>query len=736
MRKEVSDTMNKKFIKWFYDQKNIQVSYELVKEVYKEKTDELLESHKEYFDIIDRVYIQLKKRYALGKITIKRTIAFLMMPEGLKDIAIDLFDLNGAMESDIVLADIVGYNPYIKEIIHSNLTKLIADVKIRSDKKMRFDANEAQNKLIIVKDVPDYLVDGHVVLLDVTEVTRTQIFTKFREVIGHKNDPDMEIVKIVYEYEWPLKFSKEVLNELHHIQIDHDYERKTRRDITDKLVVTIDGADAKDLDDAISLEYLENGNFKLGVHIADVSYFVREGSYLNEAAYNRATSVYLADRVIPMIPHGLSNDLCSLNPNENKYTITCEMELNSEIEVVSYDIYASIIQSKHRLTYHDVNQLFKEDQSTGFKEVDKMLITMNEIAQKLKQIRQERGAIDFNSTELKFVLDINGDVLGVEERTTDEAEALIESFMILANETVSRHFFFNDLPGIYRIHEKPTSEKLDIAFESSAKLGFRVDQSAKSSAQKLQRLTKKVVDTPYEYIINMILLRSMQKAIYSEKPIGHFGLGSAYYSHFTSPIRRYPDLLLHRMIRDLILNNPDAETLKKLKKHYRDLMPSYSEHTSNQERQAVNMEREVNKLKSRQYMTQFINQSFDGQIVSMMPSGFFVKLENGIEGLVNVRNVNQYLIYDDEALLFYTERGKRYRLGDKIRVKLIKVDEVENNIDFTIDPQNKAEDYKTHKTSTSKVKRKPNPADMGKSRTAKSKAPIRGKKGFGPKKKR
>jgi len=190
------------------------------------------------------------------------------------------------------------------------------------------------------------------------------------------------------------------------------------------------------------------------------------------------------------------------------------------------------------------------------------------------------------------------------------------------------------------------------------------------------------------------------------------------------------------MIRDLILNNPDAETLKKLKKHYRDLMPSYSEHTSNQERQAVNMEREVNKLKSRQYMAQFINQSFDGQIVSMMPSGFFVKLENGIEGLVNVRNVNQYLIYDDEALLFYTERGKRYRLGDKIRVKLIKVDEVENNIDFTIDPQNHAEDYKAHKTSTSKVKRKPNPADMGKSRKTKSKAPKSGKKGFGPKKNR
>ena len=698
--------MNKTFIKWFFDQHQQHVTYDAMCAVYKDEVDHILDNHKDFFDIDLNKGIQLKKKYALGKLTIKRTIAFLMMNEDIKDIAIDLFDLNGAMEGDIVLADVSSYNPFISEIIHSNLTKLIADVKITKQKKMRFDAVDAANKLVIVDNIPDYLVDGHVVLLEVMEVTRTQIYTKFGEVIGHVNDPDMAIVKIVYDYEWPLKFSKDVLNELHQIKIDKAYEAQTRRDIKDKLTVTIDGADAKDLDDANSLEPLDDGHYKLGVHIADVAYFVKDGSFLNEAAYNRATSVYLADRVIPMIPHGLSNDLCSLNPNEDKYTLTCEMVLNKDAEVISHDIYASIIENKHRLTYDDVNKLFKTNETTGTKAIDDMLFNMNELAQKLKQLRSKRGAIDFESTELKFVLDVDGNVLGVEERTTDEAESLIESFMILANETVARHFHENDLPGIYRIHEKPAAEKLEMALESSKKLGFSPDQTAKSSAEKLQRLTKKVSNTPYAYIINMILLRSMQKAIYSEKPIGHFGLGSTYYSHFTSPIRRYPDLLLHRMIRDLIVNKTDDESFKKLKKHYQDLLPTYAEHTSNQERLAINMEREVNKLKSRQYMEQFIGQSFDGQIVSMMPSGFFVKLDNGIEGLVNVRNVNQYLIYDDEQLLFYTDSGKRYRLGDRIRVKLIKVDSVDNNIDFTIDSKNQAQTHtKVNRSSRQKLSR-------------------------------
>ncbi|WP_025724595.1 ribonuclease R [Acholeplasma granularum] len=681
--------MNKDFMKWYYDQRSPYITSQMIKEVYKEQSDKILLEVAPFFDMDSNDNLTLKKDYAIGKLTIKRTIAFLIVSETTKDIPIDLYELNGAMEGDIVLVK-KYFDPFVVEIIESKLKKIIADVKITKDKKMRFDAVAADNKLIVVENIPDYLVDGHVILLNVIEVTRTKIITNFVQVIGHKNDPDMEIVKIVYDYEWPLTFSKEALDELHHIRVDKAYESKTRKDITDKFIVTIDGIDAKDLDDAISIEKLDSGNYKLGVHIADVSYFVKDGGFLDKDAYQRATSVYLADRVIPMIPHGLSNDLCSLNPHEDKYTITCEMELNQDIDVVSYNIYASIIESKRRLTYDEVNSLFKENQSTGLKKLDDMLYLMNEISQKLKMIRSQRGAIDFESSELKFKLDMDGNVLDIEERKTDAAEELIESFMILANETVAKHFHSNHLPGIYRVHEKPTIEKLEIALETTSKMGFKSDAKSKSTAQTLQKLTKKVSGTEYEYIINMILLRSMQKAKYSEKPIGHFGLASPYYSHFTSPIRRYPDLLLHRMIRDLILNHPSDEEFIKIKNHYENILPSYSEHTSSNERIAINMERDVNKLKSRQYMQNFINKSFEGQIVSMMPSGFFVKLTNGIEGFVNVRNINQYLIYDEQQLLFYTDHGNRYRLGDMIKVKLIKVDEIDNNIDFTIDQKNKA----------------------------------------------
>lgn len=681
--------VNKEFMVWFLKQKSLNVTNDLVKITFGVESDVMIESLAPYFVLASDQSIQLNDKYALGHITIKRNVAFVLMGDE-KDIAIDLFDLNGAMENDIVLVYKKTSDPYVVLIVKSDLTKLIADVKKKKDNLIRFDSKDAKDKLVVVSDYPEYLVDGHVVLLRVTEVTKTKIITTFDAVIGHVNDPDMDIVKIIYDYEWPMTFSKELLNELHHIKIDTSYERKTRVDLTNELIVTIDGADAKDLDDAIGLVKLPNGGFKLGVHIADVSYFVKEGSLLDKEAYKRATSVYLADRVIPMIPHGLSNDLCSLNPDEEKYTLTCEIYLNEDIEVTDYKLYASIIKTTKRLTYSAVNELLKDNVTVGNKAIDDMLFSMNEISKKLKVIRTKRGAIDFESSELKFIMDLKGQVLSVEERKTDEAEQLIESFMILANEVVATHFYKHNLPGIYRVHEKPTAEKLETALETTKKLGFTSDKNAKSSAKVLQRLTKDSAGTNYQYVVHMTLLRSMQKAKYSPDPIGHFGLGSSYYSHFTSPIRRYPDLLLHRMIRDLVLDQSDEKVFIHNKKHFLDLLPSYSEHTSANERLAINMERDVVKLKSAQYMQQFIGASYEGLIIQMMASGFFVKLDMGIEGFINVRNVNTYLIYDEENLLFFTDRGKRYRLGDKITVKLISVDMNENRIDFTIDSTNKA----------------------------------------------
>ncbi|VEU82601.1 ribonuclease R [Acholeplasma hippikon] len=700
--------MNKDFMIWYYSQKTPFVTYEQVYETYKEETNSIYDSLKPYFDVTKEKNIKLNNNYAIGHVQVKKSIAFLLMLDE-KDLKIDLFDLKGAMENDLVLVNRSSIDPYVIEVLKYNLTMVIAEVR-KKEKLIRFDATNAKDKLIIVDNIPDFIVDGHVVTLDVKKITQTKIYADFKEVIGHKNDPDMEIVKIIYEYGWPLKFSKEILKEVSEIKVDEVYERKTRTDLSNKLIVTIDGEDAKDLDDAISLEKLDNGNYLLGVHIADVSYFVREETKLNEEAYLRSTSVYLADRVIPMIPHAISNDLCSLNPHEAKYTLTCEMELDDAFDVISHKIFASIIESKQRLTYTAVNKLLKENVSVGNKEIDDMLIKMNEISKILKIKRSKRGAIDFDSIELKFKLDHEGKVLEVIERKTDDAEMLIESFMILANETVAKHFYDEGLSGIYRVHEKPDAEKLETALLTLRKLGFYADKNQKSTAKILQKLTKESTDTKYGYIIHMILLRSMQKAKYSEKPIGHFGLGSEFYSHFTSPIRRYPDLLLHRMIRELMLTNQDEKTLNKKINYFKNHMNEYAEHTSKQERTAINMERDVVSLKSAEYMSNFIGKTFEALIIQMMPSGFFVKIPNGIEGFVSVRNVNQYLIYDEENLLFYTDRGRRYRLGDTIKVKLIAVDTEDSKIDFTIfsNKDEKAKDSKKKETKHKSQKNKTN----------------------------
>lgn len=691
--------IHKDFLIWFYKQKKQTVEFSEIQNNYQNDLD-FLSDFKNFIDVKDQ-HVSLKPGYSIGHLSIKRTIAFLLMLDS-KDIAIDLFDLNGAMENDLVLVNHVTKTPYVVEILKSDLERLLADVKKSNGRVARFDSNQAKDKLIIVDNAPEYLVDGHVVLLQVKEITKTKVITEFKEVIGHKNDPDMEIVKIIYEYEWPLSFSKELLNELHHIKFDEQVEIKRRLDLRDEFVITIDGKDAKDLDDAISLKQIDENTFELGVHIADVSYYVKEGSLLDQEAYRRSTSVYLADRVIPMLPHALSNDSCSLNPFEPKYTLSCIMTINRDAVVTDYKIVESIIESKHRLTYDEVNILLKENVSLGSKQLDDMLFQMNELSKKLKMIRYKRGAIDFQSSELKFKLDLNGKVIDVEERMTDEAEQLIESFMILANEVVAIHFHESGLPGIYRVHEKPDVEKLDQAFISTKKLGFSAHNELKSTAKKLQKLTKDVSNTPFEYIVNMILLRSMQKAKYDEKPIGHFGLASPYYSHFTSPIRRYPDLLLHRMIREFMLKPLSEQELNDKKKYFADKLPDYSEQTSKNERTAITMEREVNKLKSREYMENFIGQSFKGQITQILPSGFFVKVDKGIEGFVNVRNVNEYLIYDEENLLFFTDNGNRYRLGDFITVKLISVDKNENNIDFSIERKKRQGDDFKAKVNQSK----------------------------------
>ncbi len=631
-----------------------------------------------FFDYHPTYGYNLNKKYAIGVLDVKKTVAFLLQDP--KDLIIEKRDLKGGMDKDLVLVQKhKKFNEVIKVIKH-NLEQLVVNVK-KNKKGIWFKTRKNLEKSIIVNGFPEQLVDGHVILVEVTEITKHNIVTQYKEIIGHKNDPDIDILEIIFEYNWPLEFPKEVLDSLMHIHIDLEHEKKTRKDLTQELVVTIDGEDAKDLDDAISLTKTEDGNDLLSIHIADVSYYVKEGSLVDQEAYKRATSVYLADRVIPMLPHILSNDLCSLNPFEEKYAITCQMTLDQQSKVIDYQIFPSIIETKRRLTYTEVNDLINHQISLNDEKIDTMILRMNEISQKLKAVRKKRGAIEFKSSELKFQFDDQGKINGVSERITDEGEELIESFMLLANETVAFHFHQFELPGIYRIHEKPDADKMEKSLDLLHKLGQPVDYKRMLKPSSIQKLTENSLNSPYEYIVHNTLLRSMQKAKYSPNSLGHFGLGARYYAHFTSPIRRYPDLLLHRMIRSFLF---EPKNLKQKIKHFNAVLSEAAEHTSANERKAIMMERDVDKLKSCEFMLDKIGQNFNALIVQMMGAGMFIKLENGIEGFIALKDLSGYFEYNEETLTYFNHKGTQYRLGDEVLVSLIDVNMMERQMNYTI----------------------------------------------------
>jgi len=652
-------------------------------EFYKEQTRKL---HKDAFKDIDvndyqylifeDPYIMLDHDILIGRLDRKKTFGFLR--QELEDIYIEYQHLSDAMHDDIVLVK-EDVEPKVIHVVERALKVLIATVR-KHKKGLFFEPEEFIEKRLFVDDYPG-LVEGHVVLLEVDSIDKFTVNSHVKKVIGHVNDPDINTLKIVHAYEWPDHFPKDVMDNLENIAIDIEEEKKQRVDLTGDLIITIDGADAKDLDDAISLRY-EDGKYYLGVHIADVSHYVKNGSFLDIEAYNRSTSVYLADRVIPMLPHLLSNDKCSLNPDELKLTLSCMMTLDENAKVIDYDIQKSFITSKRRMTYTEVNQFLKDGKSLGNKEVEDMLLNMNELSLKLKQIRKKRGEIEFESSELGFIVDKQGKVLDVYERSTDDAEELIESFMLIANETVAFHMHHADLPSIYRIHEKPDIVKLKNALQMVSRLGFSVNMKQLGRPEPLQMITKNTLNTPYSYVVHMLLLRAMQKAKYSHQKDIHYGLGATYYTHFTSPIRRYPDLILHRLIHLFVLG--EAKDLKKQMYHYEAVMPDIAKHTSDQERKAVQMERDVAKLKSCEFMEDKVGNYFKATITQMMPSGMFVKLLNGIEGFVPLRELDDYYMYNESLLTYIGRRGKKYRLGDQVKVELLKVDVNEKKMDFTI----------------------------------------------------
>ncbi|KRL04812.1 ribonuclease R [Liquorilactobacillus oeni] len=534
-------------------------------------------------------------------------------------------------------------------------------------------------------------VPGEVILADITAYPNPHLPGILKgvakKVIGNVNDPGVDILQIVYQHNIPTSFPNDVMEEAENVS-DHvtAAEKEGRKDLTDQQLVTIDSIESKDLDDAVNAWKLDNGNYHLGVHIADVSHYVTPGTALDREAYERGTSVYLTDRVIPMLPHKLSNGICSLNPKVERLAMSCEMEIDSEGNVVNHRIFPSVIKSTERMTYVAVNKILEShDEKTikRYQNLVPMFETMGELHKILLKMRKRRGAIEFEDTEAKIIVDEKGHPTDIQLRERGTGERLIESFMLAANETIAAHFNHAKVPFIYRIHETPKAEKILNFFEALSSLGIQVTGSSHDVKPKmLQNILKKVAGKPEEAMVSTMLLRSMQQAKYADQPLGHFGLGAEDYTHFTSPIRRYPDLLVHRLIRFYEKNGINEKTKEKFK----DEIPEIALHSSQMERRAIDAERDTDAMKKAEYMADHIGEEFDAVVSSVTKFGMFVALPNTVEGLIHISEMkDDYYEYLEKQMALVGKRTKRtYRIGQPIRIKVINVDVAQKEINFTL----------------------------------------------------
>lgn len=647
----------------------------------------------------NRYGIPEKMNLVRGKLTgHAKGFAFVIPDEpGLDDIFIPPGEMNNALHGDTVLVRVSSQSNgarregTVVRILERGLTQIVGTYT--ESKHFGFvipDEKKFAGDIFIPKNASKGAVEGHKVVVKLTSYPEGRMSAEGEviEILGHKNDPGVDILSVIHKYGLPLAFPEDVLEQANQTPDEIDpKEIKNRRDLRNEVIVTIDGADAKDLDDAVTVKKLDNGNYKLGVHIADVSYYVPEGSPIDREAFERGTSVYLVDRVIPMIPHRLSNGICSLNPKVDRLTLSCEMEITPEGEVVKHEIFQSVIKTTERMTYSDVNKILvdkDEELREKYAPLVPMFEEMEELAAILRKKRMNRGAIDFDFKESKILVDEDGKPIDVVIRERSVAERLIEEFMLVANETVAEHFHWLDVPFIYRIHEDPKEDKLQRFFEFITNFGLIVRGKANSvHPRALQEIIEAVQGKPEEMVVSTVMLRSMQQAKYYPESLGHFGLSTDFYTHFTSPIRRYPDLIVHRLIRTyLIEGKMDEATRAK----WNARLDEIAEHSSKMERRAVDAEREVEDLKKTEYMEDKIGQQFDGIISSVTNFGMFVELPNTIEGLVHVSYmVDDYYRYDERHYAMIGERtGNVFRIGDEITVEVVNVDKDERSIDFAI----------------------------------------------------
>ena len=541
-------------------------------------------------------------------------------------------------------------------------------------------------KLIYLKDNPETrkLVDGDKVVVSFTSSNATDeyILANFVRRIGHITDPGIDILSIIADHEIETEFSDDYLYELSKLATSPSpKDIKDRHDLRSEMIFTIDGDDTKDIDDGISAKKLSNGNYELGVHIADVSYYIPENSALDLEARKRGTSTYLVDRVIPMFHHQISNGICSLNPNEDRLTISCVMEISPLGKLISYDIFPSVIHSRKQMTYKKVNEILENNKvPEGYEEFADILKLMNELAHIIRKERTSRGAIDFDTDEAKIIADAEGHAIDVVLRDRGEGERLIEDFMVRANETVASHFYHLELPSLYRVHGEPDEERLERFLKIISGLGISIKADIKTmKPMVVQKIVNELKKYPEFPILSTKLLSCMDKAIYSPENIGHFALASKIYTHFTSPIRRYPDLMIHRMLHKYFFdeNGINDENIN----HFREILPDIGIHSSETERNADDCERDVEEMKMAEYMENYIGEEYVGMISGVLNFGFFVQLDNMIEGLVSYESFNCDFDFDRDLEMVKID-NKVFRLGQKVKVRVESVLKDESQIDF------------------------------------------------------
>lgn len=636
-------------------------------------------------------YILMKycKSLRTGRIEVTANgYAFLIQDDD-NDVFISKDNLNDAIDGDIVLLDLFTRNNKIEgrvlRILDRKLNILIGEIAYQDNNLVFIPDNKKINIEILLENHFANLVEGHKVIVELKkQLSSNKFIGLVTKIIGHKNDPDIDILSIACKHGINLEFGDEVKKELQKMpEVVMESDKIGRIDLTKETIFTIDGDDTKDIDDAISIKK-NNDYYELGVHIADVTYYVRPNTAIYNEAYERGTSSYLADKVLPMLPHELSNGICSLNPNVERLTISCMMKIDNSGKIFDYDIFPSVIKSSKQMTYKNVNKILIDGIiPDDYKEFKDDLIIMNELSNILRKRKIANGYLDFNIPEPKIVQDKNGKCIDILKKEQQVGEKIIEDFMIAANETVATHIFNMDLPFIYRIHGNPKPERIDDFLNLLKILNISINtKNIDSSSRGMQKILNVLKNYKESTILNSMLLRSMQKAIYSTNNIGHFGLALKNYTHFTSPIRRFPDTTVHQLLRTYLFDKEiDTETIK----YYENNLPNIALHSSEREQESIEAEREVNSMKMAEYMESNIGKEYNGVITTVTNFGFFVQLPNLVEGLVHISTLNGYYNYVPELLsLVDKNKKKMYHIGDEIKIKVVNANKEMQMIDFEV----------------------------------------------------